>query len=76
MEVATNLHIDDGLVNEAVKIGKHKSKREAVDSALREYIQSKKRVGIFELFGTIEYEPGQDPMSRRKREREALKKKR
>jgi hypothetical protein len=67
----TNLHIDGKLLADAVKAGKHKSKREAVDSALREYVDSRRRLKILELFGTIEYEPGAEPGEVRKRIRKS-----
>lgn len=52
----TNLALDDKLIEEALKIGKHKSKREAVNAALREYILSRKQQKVKELFGSIEYD--------------------
>lgn len=52
----TNLALDDKLIEEALKIGKHKSKREAVNAALREYILSRKQQKVKELFGLIEYD--------------------
>jgi len=53
--VATNLALDDRLIREAVKIGKHKTKREAVTAALEEYVKARKRRGIFDLVGKVEY---------------------
>lgn len=58
--MATNLALDDKLINEAVKIGKHKTKKEAVTAALKSYIRAHKQQGIKELFGTIEYEESYD----------------
>lgn len=54
--MATNLALDDKLIEEAVKAGKHKTKKEAVTSALQEYIRSRKQQKIKELFGSIEYD--------------------
>ena len=53
--MATNLALDDRLIHEAVKAGKHKTKREAVTAALKEYVRSRKRLGILDLAGRIEY---------------------
>jgi|SRR5208337_1876413 len=50
----TNLAIDDNLLNEAQKIGKHKTKKNAVNEALREYIERRKRKEIISLFGKAE----------------------
>jgi hypothetical protein len=58
--MATNLAIDDRLINEARRIGKHKTKKAAVTAALTEYIGHRKRMKILELFGTIDYDPDYD----------------
>ena len=56
--MATNLAIDDKLILEAKKIGNHKSKKETVNEALKEYIQRRKQVEVFELFDKVDYEKG------------------
>lgn len=38
-EMATNLAIDDRLIEEVRKSGKHKTKKEAVTAAMLEYIR-------------------------------------
>jgi Bacterial antitoxin of type II TA system, VapB len=53
--MATNLAIDDTLIEEARQIGHHVTKRAAVTAALEEYIQRRKQLEIFDLFGTIDY---------------------
>lgn len=53
--MATNLALDDVLINEARKTGGHRTKREAVTAALREYIQQRRRVKALSLKGQIEY---------------------
>lgn len=53
--MATNLALNDRLIREAVKVGGHKTKREAVTAALEEYVRSRKRRGILDLVGKIEY---------------------
>ncbi len=54
--MATNLALDDRLLNEALKIGGKASKRETVTEALQEYISRRKQVRILELFGAIDYD--------------------
>lgn len=54
--MATNLAIDDALINEAVQVGGHRTKKAAVTSALQEYIQHHKQQKILELFGSIDYQ--------------------
>lgn len=52
----TNLNIDDSLLEKAVILGKHKSKREAVNTALEEYVKLRKQMRIKELFNSVDYE--------------------
>ena len=54
--MATNLAIDDSLIETAKKIGKHKTKKEAVTEALKENIQRHRQSDIINLFGKIEYD--------------------
>jgi Arc/MetJ family transcription regulator len=58
--VATNLAIDDRLIDEARQVGNHKTKREAVTAALKEYIDRRKQLEILKLAGTIDYDPTYD----------------
>lgn len=58
--MATNLAIDDQLINQAVKLGHHPSKKSAVTAALKEYIQHHQQKEILSLFGQIEYDPDYD----------------
>ena len=53
----TNLHIDSDLLDQAKRLGHHRTKRETVDEALREYIQYRKRVQAVDAFGTIDFDP-------------------
>ncbi len=55
--MATNLALDDKLIAEAREIGRHKTKKETVTAALREYIQRRKQRRILDLAGKIEYDP-------------------
>lgn len=58
--MATNLAIDDWLIDEAKAIGKHRTKKEAVTEALQEYIQRRKQTEIFNVFGKVDYEQDYD----------------
>jgi len=58
--MATNLAIDDSLIEEAKHVGNHKTKKAAVTVALEEYIQRHKQAKIVNLFGQIEYDPNYD----------------
>jgi hypothetical protein len=65
--MATNLALNDELVEEARRIGKHKTKREAVTAALEEYVRSRKQLAILDLFGTIDYDHERDYKAERRR---------
>jgi Arc/MetJ family transcription regulator len=56
----TNLAIDDQLIDEARRVGHHKTKKEAVTAALDEYVRRRKQLEILELAGTIDYDPDYD----------------
>ncbi len=49
--MATNLTFDAQLLQEAIMIGGFKSKREAINQALREFIQRHKQRELIDLFG-------------------------
>ena len=53
----TNLAIDDLLLAEAQKAGRHRTKRETVNAALAEYVQRRKQQRLLDLFGTIDFDP-------------------
>jgi Arc/MetJ family transcription regulator len=58
--MATNLAIDDNLITDAQKAGHHKTKKEAVTTALKEYIARKKQSEIIDMFGTVNFDPDYD----------------
>jgi hypothetical protein len=68
-DMPTNLAIDDRLLEEAQKIGRHRTKRETVSAALQEYIQHRKQQEILSLFGKMDYEPRYDYKRERKSKR-------
>jgi Arc/MetJ family transcription regulator len=66
--VPTNLAIDDSLIAEAQRLGRHRTKKETVTAALDEYVQRRKQQRILSLFGTIDYNETYDyKRERRKR---------
>lgn len=65
--MATNLALDDRLLEEAVQIGGKATKKAAVTEALEEYIARRKQARIVDLFGTIDFDPKYDYKAQRKR---------
>jgi Arc/MetJ family transcription regulator len=65
----TNLAIDDRLIAEAQKLGRHRTKKETVTAALDEYVQRRKQQKILSLFGTIEYNGAYDYKQERRKRR-------
>ena len=65
--MATNLDIDQKLLAQAKRVGKHRSKKEAVNAALAEYVQRRNQLGIIEAFGTVDYDPTYDYKAQRKK---------
>jgi len=63
----TNLAIDDQLLEEALRIGGKRTKRETVNDALREYIRRRKQLQALEAFGTISMDPSYDYKKLRRR---------
>ena len=66
--MATNLAIDDRLLEEAQKIGGHRTKKATVTEALEEYIRHRKQAKIVELFGKVELDPKYDYKKQRRRQ--------
>ena len=67
--MATNLALNDNLIEEARSIGGHKTKKDAVNAALAEYIERRKQRNVTKLFGQIEYYPDYDYKALRRRKR-------
>ncbi len=58
--MATNLAIDDGLLNEALRIGGRQTKKDTVTQALEEYVQRRKQARILDLFGKVAFDSKYD----------------
>ena len=67
LHMATNLALDDRLIIQAQRIGKHKSKKEAVNAALAEYVRRRKQLRILDYFGKIDFDPDYDYKAERRR---------
>jgi len=65
--VATNLMIDTELLNEALEVGGHRTKRDTVNEALREYVNRRRASEVLSLFGTVDYDADYDYKESRNR---------
>jgi Arc/MetJ family transcription regulator len=59
--MATNLAIDQELLDYALNMGGLKTKKETVNTALREFVQRRKQMDIIKLAGTIDFDDDWDP---------------
>jgi Arc/MetJ family transcription regulator len=67
LHMATNLALDDNLIEEARRAGRHKTKKDAVTAALAEYVQRRKQLRILKAFGTVDFDPKYDYKAERRR---------
>ena len=58
--MATNLAIDDKLLNEALEISGMKTKKDTVNLALKEFVDRRKQLEIIKLFGKMDPDPDYD----------------
>ena len=65
----TNLGIDEKLLNEALRLGGHRTKKATVNEALQEYIAQRKRLQGLRLLGTISFNPAGETKQVRKKRR-------
>ncbi len=65
--MATNLALDDKLLEEALRVGGQATKKATVTEALQEYIGRRKQARVVDLFGTIDYDPKYDYKKQRRR---------
>ncbi len=63
----TNLDLNDRLILEAQKLGGFKSKKQAVNAALSEFVRRHRQAGIIKLFGTVDFDPRWDYKKARRR---------
>ena len=66
--MATNLAIDPELLEQAHRVGGHRTKKATVTAALEEYVRKRRQQEILGLFGKIDYDESYDyKRERRKR---------
>ena len=65
--MATNLQLDPKLIQQAVALGGHRTKKAAVTQALTDYIQHLQQEKILDLFGKVDFDPAYDYKRQRSR---------
>lgn len=65
--MATNLNLDDDLIREVLELSGHRTKREAVTEALKEYVARRKQIAALQLRGQIDFDPDYDYKEQRRR---------
>ena len=58
--MATNLAINDKLLNEALEISGLKTKKDTVNLALKEFVDRHKQLEILNIFGKMDPDPNYD----------------
>ena len=65
--MATNLALDDRLIEQARAAGGHRTKKDAVTAALQDYVRHKEQLKILDLAGTVDFDPAWDYRAARHR---------
>jgi Arc/MetJ family transcription regulator len=63
--MATNIELNESLLSRAMKLGGMRTKKEAVNGALAEYVQRREQLEIIELFGKVEFDEAFDYKAQR-----------
>ena len=64
--MATNIELNQNLLSKAMSLGGMKTKKEAVNEALSEYVQRREQLKVLDFFGTVELDPEYDYKKQRK----------
>ena len=64
--MATNIELNGPLLSKAMRLGGMKTKKEAVNEALSEYVQRREQLRVLDFFGKIDLDPDFDYKSQRK----------
>jgi Arc/MetJ family transcription regulator len=58
--VRTNVVLDESLVDEALKLSHAKTKKQLIHEALKEFVETRKRLNLLDLSGKIKFAEGYD----------------
>ena len=63
--MATNIDLDEQLVQKAMRLGALRTKKETVNLALEEFVRRREQLKVMELFGTVDYDDSFDYKAQR-----------
>lgn len=58
--MATNLALDPKLIDEAQRLGRHRTKKAAVTAALEEYVRRIRQLRVVSHFGSVDFDKHYD----------------
>jgi len=64
--MATNIELNEPLLSKAMRLGGMKTKKEAVNQALSEYVQKREQLKVLEFFGKVDIDTDYDYKKQRK----------
>jgi Arc/MetJ family transcription regulator len=64
--MATNIELDETLLSKAMRLGGMRTKKEAVNQALSEYVERREQLRILDFFGTVDLDSDYDYKRQRK----------
>ena len=64
-----DITLDEKLIDEARKAGRHRTRQGAVTAALKEYVKYRKQLAILDLAGKVDFDPAYDYKPERRRKR-------
>ncbi len=64
--IMTNIAIHDDLLHQVIQLSGLTDKKMAINNALAEYIDNRKKQNLINMFGTVEYYDDYDPKQTRK----------
>ena len=64
--MATNIELNEPLLSKAMRLGGMKTKKEAVNQALLEYVQRREQLRVLDFFGKVDLDPEFDYKKQRK----------
>ncbi len=64
-----DIALDEKLIDEARRIGRHRTRRGAVTAALKEYIKYRRQLAVLDLAGKVDLDPAYDYKTERRGKR-------